>query len=135
MVASLGLCLGHKARLPSASSLNFSGLRAVLMRAARGAPVLCPLRNLSSQRSEREQQAAYAALTQVQWKLTRGKWRPRLLGYAQDQKESDVRAASQAAFEQLGAASFELELRSESRSSLLKKFLPLPLRAPPLLVR
>jgi hypothetical protein len=40
----------------------------------------------------------------VQWKLTRGKWRPRLLKFAEEQDDSVVRAASQTAFKQAGAA-------------------------------
>ncbi|KAL4458986.1 hypothetical protein ABPG75_013851 [Micractinium tetrahymenae] len=37
----------------------------------------------------------------VDWKLTRGKWRPRLLGFAKDLPAAQVEAASQAAFDLL----------------------------------
>lgn len=40
--------------------------------------------------------------TQMEWKLKRGKWRPKLLDYAKSAKEEDVRGSSQAAFEAAG---------------------------------
>ncbi|KAK9908039.1 hypothetical protein WJX75_001968 [Coccomyxa subellipsoidea] len=38
----------------------------------------------------------------MEWKLKRGKWRPKLLDYAKSAKEEDVRESSQAAFEAAG---------------------------------
>ncbi len=35
----------------------------------------------------------------VDWKLTRGKWRPKLLDYAKQQEDGVVKEASMAAFE------------------------------------
>ena len=40
-----------------------------------------------------------ASCAQVDWKLTRGKWRPKLLDYAKCHSETTVRAATSAAFD------------------------------------
>ena len=40
-----------------------------------------------------------ASCAQVDWKLTRGKWRPKLLDYAKSHSETTVRAATSAAFD------------------------------------
>ena len=41
---------------------------------------------------------------QVEWKLTRGKWRPKLLDYAKHASEEEVVAATKKAFACLGSA-------------------------------
>jgi len=41
----------------------------------------------------------------VEWKLTRGKWRPRLLQFAQELPPASAEAATQAAFDLLAAHS------------------------------
>ena len=43
--------------------------------------------------------ALLACCAQVDWKLTRGKWRPKLLDYAKAHSEATVKAATIAAFE------------------------------------
>ena len=40
-----------------------------------------------------------ACCVQVDWKLTRGKWRPKLLDYAKAHSEATVKAATSAAFD------------------------------------
>lgn len=42
---------------------------------------------------------------QVDWKLKRGKWRPRLLDFAKAHSDATVQAASAAAFQQAAAGS------------------------------
>lgn len=42
------------------------------------------------------------ACEQVKWKLARGSWRPKLLGYAEEQKQEDVVSASTDAFKHAG---------------------------------
>ena len=40
-------------------------------------------------------------MRQVEWKLTRGKWRPKLLDYAKAHSEDSVRGASSLAFKSM----------------------------------
>lgn len=44
------------------------------------------------------------ATVQVEWKLTRGKWRPKLLDYAKDALEQSVVDATRNAYASLGTA-------------------------------
>lgn len=46
---------------------------------------------------------AQTMLPQVDWKLLRGKWRPRLLDFAKQADPAAVEAASRAAFQALGS--------------------------------
>ena len=47
--------------------------------------------------------ALSACCAQVDWKLTRGKWRPKLLDYAKAHSEATVKAATTAAFETMSS--------------------------------
>ena len=47
--------------------------------------------------------ALLACCAQVDWKLTRGKWRPKLLDYAKAHSEATVKAATTAAFETMSS--------------------------------
>lgn len=42
---------------------------------------------------------AHVRPSQVEWKLTRGKWRPRLLDFAREHSEATVKDASTVAFQ------------------------------------
>ncbi|GAQ88455.1 Hypothetical protein KFL_004300060 [Klebsormidium nitens] len=49
----------------------------------------------------------------VDWKLTRGKWRPRLLGYAKDAAETDIIETSKRAFAALPDVQSAIKILSE----------------------
>lgn len=57
---------------------------------------------------------------QVEWKLKRGKWRPKLLDYAKSLKEDDVRGASEEAFSEASKITERVNASADLNSKPLK---------------
>ena len=61
--------------------------------------------------------ALLACCAQVDWKLTRGKWRPKLLDYAKAHSEATVKAATIAAYEIMSSTqSVQADLKAATGS-------------------